>query len=165
MQLWRSIDQMTFQVGPFLFSCFLVKSYVDAHAYTYRIKDGPVSPLSVCRAFCRTPCRRFNGSFFPHFSCQIEKGLHAWFMPETFPRCTAPAAPCSCAHCTYRCRTDHVVSRLYRRAVLMYRCIAFDIAAGRKLTTGAKVHTYIEGKEPVRCQDSAISVPILWERR
>ncbi|KYN09943.1 hypothetical protein ALC57_17940 [Trachymyrmex cornetzi] len=26
-----------------------------------------------------------------------------------------------------------------------YRCIALDIAAGRKLTTGVKVHTYIEG--------------------
>lgn len=157
MQLRRSIDQTTSQVGPFLFSCFLVESHVRARTYVSSYKRWASFPSFRLPRVPSDPVSSVQPELLLAFLMSDRKRAACVIYARDFSP-VAPAAPCSCAHCTYRCRTDHVVSRLYRRAVLVYRCIALDIAAGRKLTTGVKVHTYIEGKEPIRCQDSAISV-------
>lgn len=90
-----------------------------AHALTCRrIKDGPVSPLSVRRArrSVRPRVSSVQPELLPAFLMSDRKRAACVIYAKDFSP-VAPAAPYSCAHCTYRCRTDRVVSRLYRRAV------------------------------------------------
>lgn len=94
------------------------RSCMYVHALTCRrIKDGPVPPLPPLSVRCGPRVVDSTGGFFPHFSCQIEKRAACVIYARDFSPAVAPAAPCSCVHCTYRCRTDRVVSRLYRRTV------------------------------------------------
>lgn len=128
-----------------------------AHALTCRrIKDGPVSPPFRPPRAPSDPVSSVQPELLPAFLMSDRKRAACVIYARDF----SPVAPCSSAHCTYRCRTDRVVSRLYRRAVSLYR----PRRGGRKKTYDWRMSTYTGGKEPVRCRDSATSVPILRER-
>lgn len=84
-------------------------------------------------------------------------------MPETFPRQSHRLRRVP----VHIVRTDAepIVSYLgYIGVPCPYRCIA-PRHGGRKKTYDWRKSTYTGGKEPVRYQDSAISVPTLRERR
>jgi len=157
MQLGRSIDQTTSQVDSFLFSCSLVESHVRARTYVSSYKRwASFPPFRLPRA-PSDPVSSVQPELLPAFLMSDRKRAACVIYARDFSP-VAPAAPCSCAHCTYRCRTDRVVSQLYRRAMPV--SLYGPRHGGRKKTYDWRKSTYTGGKEPVRCQDSAISVPI-----
>lgn len=136
----RSIDQTTSRVGPFLFSCFLVESHVCARIYVSSYKRWASFPSFRLPRTPSDPVSSVQPELLPAFLMSDRKRAACVIYARDFSP-VAPAAPCSCAHCTYRCRTDHVVSRLYRRVVLisLYR----PRHSGRKKTYDWRKSTYV----------------------
>lgn len=95
----------SFEAGLFSFYAYARVDRMHALACR-RIKDGPVRIL---------PLRSGTGLLLPAFLMSDRKRVACVIYARDFsPVRAGPAAPCSRTFCTYRCRTDRVVSRLYR---------------------------------------------------